>query len=155
VLNVTNTAHPIFDGISFTGNTMNNAFADVVTSLDVTNVTLQLQRGISVNNNPIVGGTVLATGATADATVNGTFIAEWETGDVLGNGNVLGGPRLVLLTGSREANGLTSQAAGIFDLTADGQQIFLNAVDYMAIPEASTLLFSLAGGLLFFARRRR
>ena len=39
---------------------------------------------------------------------------------------------MVFLTGSREADGLTSQGAGIYDLTADGAQLFQNAVHYMA-----------------------
>ena len=40
----------------------------------------------------------------------------------------------MLLTGSRES-GITSEGAGIFDLTADGTQLFLNAVKYMTRAE--------------------
>jgi len=48
---------------------------------------------------------------------------------------VLGGPRLVFLTGSREPSGVTGgQAAALFDLYPDGEQMFLNAVMYY-IPE--------------------
>ena len=39
---------------------------------------------------------------------------------------------MLFLTGSREWNGLTSEGAGIFDLTPDGAKMFLNAVNYMA-----------------------
>ena len=38
-----------------------------------------------------------------------------------------------MLTGSRES-GITSHGAGIYDLTADGGKLFLNAVNYMAQP---------------------
>jgi hypothetical protein len=57
--------------------------------------------------------------------------------------DVLGGHRLVFLSGSREqASGLAaggSETSGLFDLSADGSTMFLNAVNYMAnIPEPST-----------------
>ena len=46
--------------------------------------------------------------------------------------DVLGGPRLVFLTGSREPSGVTGgQAAALYDLYEDGTQMFLNAVVYM------------------------
>ena len=84
-----------------------------------------VQRGISVNNNPVAGdGKLLATIATAeDPTVGGLVIGEWQAGAVMGNGSadVLGGPRLVFLTGSREADGFTGgNAAGFYDLEPDG-----------------------------------
>lgn len=41
----------------------------------------------------------------------------------------------MFLTGSREASGLTSQGAGIFDMVGDGEQLLLNAVAYMLIPK--------------------
>jgi hypothetical protein len=62
-------------------------------------------------------------------------IGEWQPGARLANGaaDTLGGRRLVFLSGSRE-QGITSQGAGIFDLTSDGTQMFLNAVEYMTSP---------------------
>ena len=46
--------------------------------------------------------------------------------------DVLGGPRLVFLTGSREPDGVTGgQAAALYDLYDDGTLMFLNAVAYM------------------------
>jgi hypothetical protein len=46
--------------------------------------------------------------------------------------DVLGGPRLVFLTGSREPDGVTGgQAAALYDLYPDGEKMFLNAVKYM------------------------
>lgn len=146
--------HPIFDGIPRTAeNLMATPYA---TPLSYNGT---LQRGISVNTDPVAGGgTVLATVATAgDPAVGGMVIGEWAAGSTMATGDVLGGHRLVFLTGSREqASGLTSEGAGIFDLTPDGTQLFLNAVDYMAIPEPSaTSLLALGGLATFLIRRRR
>jgi hypothetical protein len=130
-LTVNDPDHPIFEGIDLDdANTMANPYADVVMFNGV------VQRGISVNADPVAGaGTVLATiGTPEDPAFGGTVIAEWEAGDTLANatGDTLGGQRVVLLTGSRENDGLTSQGAGIYDLNPDGAQIFLNAVNYLA-----------------------
>ena len=123
-------AHPIFAGISRdAGNITVNPYAEIVSFNGI------VQRGVSVNNDPLAGdGTILATiGTPEDPAAGGTVIAEWQAGAVLGNAsaNALGGKRLVFLTGSRESNGLTAHGAGIFDLTADGSKMFLNAVSYM------------------------
>jgi hypothetical protein len=63
---------------------------------------------------------------------------------------------MVFLSGSREASGVSSETAGIFDLSPVGSQMFLNAVDYMAIPEPSTAILALLGfaGLGFMLRKR-
>jgi hypothetical protein len=129
-LTVNNPAHPIFAGVALDGaNTMVNPYAVIVTHTNWT------QRGISVNNNPVAGGgTILATVGTAgDPAFGGMVIGEWQAGAVLGNSppDTLGGHRLVLLTGSRESAGLTSEGSGIYDLDTDGAQLFLNAVTYM------------------------
>jgi hypothetical protein len=63
------------------------------------------------------------------------MIGEWQAGATLthsgGAGtNILGGHRLVFLTGSRE-NGKDAQTAGLYDLYEDGTTMFLNAVEYM------------------------
>ena len=55
---------------------------------------------------------------------------EYPAGATVNNGQVLSGARLVFLTGSREL-GRTSQTAGFIDLTATGEVLFLNAVNYM------------------------
>jgi uncharacterized cupredoxin-like copper-binding protein len=130
---ITDPEHPIFAGIELDeGNTMVNGYAEIVTFNEI------VQRGISVNTDPIAGeGTILATIAnTEDPTFGGLVIGEWQPGAVMGNAaaDVLGGHRLVFLSGSREMS-ITSHGAGIFDLTADGTQMFLNAIDYMADPE--------------------
>jgi hypothetical protein len=150
-LTVNNPAHPIFAGIALDGaNTTVNPYAGIVTYDSTT------ARGISVNTDPIAGGgTVLATVGTAgDPAFGGMIIGEWQEGAVMNTGNVLGGDRLVFLSGSREANGVNSATAGILDLTADGQQMFLNAVAYMVVPEPSAFaLLGLGACALFFRRR--
>jgi hypothetical protein len=153
-LTVNNPSHPIFAGIALDGsNTTVNPFAEPVTFNG------SLQRGISVNTNPVAGGgTVLATVGTAgDPALGGMIIGEWPAGAVLGNSppDTLGGRRLVFLTGAREAASISSETAGLFDLTADGQRMFLNAVNYIAIPEPSTYLLSAIGLAIFLCWRRR
>ena len=157
-LTVNDPSHPIFAGLALDGsNTMVNDYAnDVTLPYDPFTV----QRGISVNTSPIVsGGTVLATVPfmTGDPPVasTGNVIAFFPGGTAMATDPVdtLGGPRLAFLSGSREHDGLTSEGSGIYDLSADGAQMFLNAVDFMAaIPEPSTaslLLLAFAGlGLL-------
>ena len=87
------------------------------------------------------------------------IIGEWPAGAALtpSDGGVrtdiLGGRRMVFLTGSRERL-ITSEAAGFYDLVGDGPQLFLNAVAYM-IPEPSSLGLLLLGGLPLLLWRRR
>jgi len=71
-------------------------------------------------------------------------IGEWVAGAKMATaaGDILGGHRLVFLTGSRERDGLTSQGSGIFDLTDDGAKMFLNAVKYMAAPPVTAPEFT-------------
>lgn len=127
-LTATDPAHPIFTGVDLdSANTMVNPYAHLVTFNSI------LQRGISVNMDPDVGGTILATvGTDTDATFGGMIIAEFAAGTIMGNasGDVTAGRRLVFLTGSRE-QGITANGAGIFDLDPDGVRLFLNAVAYL------------------------
>jgi hypothetical protein len=121
--------HPIFTGVSLDGNGV------MVNPFTVGRITYNgtLQEGVSVNTDPIVAGEVIATVSNdTDATFGGTIIAELPAGTVMGNAtpDTLGGKRLIFLTGSREA-GITSQAAGIWDLTTDGARMYLNAVHYL------------------------
>lgn len=68
--------------------------------------------------------------------------------------SILGGRRLVFLSGTRE-RGITSEGSGIYDLTADGTTMFLNAVDYMAVPEPTTFTLGVLGAACMVRRRRR
>ncbi len=153
-LTVANPSHPIFAGVSLdSGNLMVNPYANIVTHTNFT------QRGISVITSAPTNGTVLArVGTAGDAAFNGMVIGEWQAGAVLsttnpdGPADVLGGHRLIFLTGSREHNGLTSEGAGIYDLTADGRRMFLNAVNYMAPPAATYPAAVLAQSPLVYYR---
>lgn len=146
--------HPIFDGIALNGSNETGPILDVVNNGT-------LQRGTSINTDPIVtGGSLIAriTGDDGDPTTlpGGPVIAEWAAGATLGNGNITGGRRMVFVAGSREAEGISSETAGILDLSADGQAMFLNAVNYMVIPEPSSALLVLTWlvGVGFMRPRR-
>lgn len=126
-------AHPIFAGIELDDQSvMLNDYAGIITHNGI------VQRGLSVNNNPIIdAGNLIATIATEDdPTFGAMVIGEWAEGitvehDSGAEVNTLAGPRLAFLTGSREINAPVS-TAGIFDLEGDGEQLFFNAVNYMA-----------------------
>ncbi len=123
--------HPIFAGIALdAASDMVNAYAQPVSFQGT------VQRGLSVNTSPVVSGaTVLATvGTVGDPAFGGMVIGEYPAGTTMGNASadVTAGKRLVLLTGSRENDGLTAEGAGIFNLAGDGPRLFLNAVSYMA-----------------------
>jgi len=151
--------HPIFSGISLgAGNIMVNSFAGIVSHNSVS------QRGISVNSSPLeAGGTLIARigVGTIDNAANlgtGMIIGEWNAGAIINGGlETLGGKRLVFFSGSREqATGGTSEMAGIFDLSADGSTMFLNAVTYMAVvPEPSTYVLLGIGALALLMRLRK
>jgi len=154
--------HPIFAGIpidGFTGN-MFNPFADLATYAGAGNPG-QLARGISVLTAPLDGNpTVLATvGTESDPAVGGPVIALWDKGAIVNGGTeVLGSWRMSFLSGSREASGISSQTAGIFDLTPDGTKLFLNTINYFitVVPEPSTAALLALGGLLpLFLRRKQ
>lgn len=153
-LSVNDPNHPVFSGISLDSNNLTvNPYAEIA-SFNGT-----AQRGISVNTDPVAGnGTVLATvGTASDPAAGGMIIGEWQAGATMGDGtaDTLAGHRLVFLSGSREASGLTSEGAGIYDLTDDGSKMFLNAVQYMAVPEPSTIALLALGGLAFLVRRKK
>jgi hypothetical protein len=128
--------HAIFAGIELgEDGSMVNPYAGVVTYADGT-----VARGISIVTDPVddeatILGTVSAASADnslADAVV----IAEIPAGATLAHDggageDVLAAPRLLMLTGAREASGITSQTAGMYDLYEDGAVMFLNAVAYM------------------------
>jgi len=139
-LTVSDPDHPIFAGIALTDGTMDNPFAGVVV-YPTDGITVA--RGVSINTDEVnAEGTVLAVISEASADtgpVGGMVIGEWPAGAVLtheGGAEMdeLAGPRLVFITGSREASGIDSETAGLYDLYDDGTQMLLNAVDYMLNP---------------------
>jgi len=72
-------------------------------------------------------GTILAQVEGQDA----TWVAEWEPGVEFypGSGQFAGGPRLVLCAGTQETSPTVGR--GEYNLTPDGEIMFLNAVRYM------------------------
>jgi hypothetical protein len=121
-------SHPIFQGITLDGsNNMQYATYPISTPSGL------VQRGLSVSNSPIVaGGTVLASSGTAGSGMNGTLIGHWPTGTQVGS-YTLAAPRLSFMSGSRESDPPAQvPLAGIKDLTPAGDQLFLNAVCFMA-----------------------
>jgi hypothetical protein len=138
-LTAANPAHPIFKGIPLDG--ANQMVNDFTSGLPIFNGAEQ--RGISINTDPLTGGgTLIARDSTpGDAGNSGTgmVIAEWAAGASVPNtsgtagSDILGNKRLAFFTGGRETNGVTSESAGVFDLTPNGQQMFLNAVNYLGL----------------------
>ena len=130
--------HPIFAGIALTNGVMDNAYAKLAV-YPTDNTTAA---GISVINDAVVAsGTVIAAISDVSGKVKAgaPMIAEWPadanvTHDAGAVTEKVGGRRLVILTGSRENGGKSSETAGMFDLTDDGAKLFLNAVKYILTP---------------------
>lgn len=153
-LKTTTPSHPLFTGLVFdgAGQTVNPVAGRVTFTAPDPDV---LQNGISVLTAPLIAGgqslaTVGASDGAGDTTIGGTVVGFFPAGLTTASGtpNVLGGRRLSFLSGSREA-GITSEAAGMFDLTPVGSHLFLNAVTWMQnVPEPATgglALVALAG----------
>ena len=85
---------------------------------------------------------------------NNVWIARWDAGTEFysGAGQTAGGPRMLFIAGK---NGNVGTGIGIENLNADGEQMFLDAVGSIAVPEPGTLvLLAMAGlGLLVWRRR--
>ena len=130
-------SHPVFEGIPLDAeHVMAQLYAEPVTWNGI------LQRGISINQNPLSGGgKIIATHAThSDNAYGGIVIAEWEPGATISHAAepILAEKRMLFLTGSREASGFTSETAGLFDLTEEGGHMFLNAVRYLTQTQETT-----------------
>jgi PEP-CTERM motif len=141
-----NPAHPIFAGITFAGNGVTMA----------NNYNVMIDRGTTQMGESPLNGTIIATNPLFP---NSVAIAEWAAGatvmDEVVGAQTLAGPRYFFAGGSREPNGGAVTAAGVMDLTADGQQLFLNTVNYALIPEPATWLLALLGlSLLAYFKRR-
>jgi hypothetical protein len=107
---VTEAGHPIFAGVSD---------GTQITDGDVGPTTFP-------NTLDMGNGTILAQVDGTDA----AWIAEWETGAEFfpGAGQFAGGPRLIFCAGTQEGGGV---GRGEYNLTPEGEIMFLNAVRYM------------------------
>ena len=113
--------HPVFSGVTLTAN-----------QVSVVNATT------SVGDNtvdPANNYTLIAVRATAGA--DGVWIAFWEPGQRFyltasyadSTPAIAGGPRMYLACGTQETVG--SVGRGSYNLTTEGEKLYLNAVDYM------------------------
>lgn len=141
-LSVPASTHPIFKDVAISNGVMVNIYAQrAVFTNALTGVTTN-QLGISINNNTLPAGAISLASVNSPSTpIGGPVIVEYPAGSTLYRGDVIPSRRLMLLTGSRES-GITSEGAGIFDLEADGQKIFLNAVGYLTTPLSAPLFVS-------------
>jgi uncharacterized protein YegL len=117
------TSHPIFTGVTL----------DASNQVDVLDETVGTGNTSFVNIANAGNGTVIATRPTAS---NYVWIAEWSPGQRFyptaaytdGTPAVAGARRMLFTAGTREGG---SFGQGMYNLTAEGQKMFLNAVNYM------------------------
>lgn len=130
-MQVVEPGHPIFQGVTLDAN---NEMAAI---LSLTTLTNHTDPG---------NGTLLAKRPDND----GLWIVEWATGQEFypGSGQIAGGPRMLLSSGQTQGG-----TDGLYNLTPDGETVFLNAVAYM-VPEPATIAL-LGLGALALRRRRR
>ena len=93
-------------------------------------------------------GTLIATAAEIDA----AWIAEWQQGTEYfdGAGQYAGGHRMFFVAGTQGSEG---SPQGAYNLTPQGELIFLSSVAYM-IPEPATIVLLGLGGLVLLQRRK-
>jgi hypothetical protein len=123
--------HPVFDGVSLD---VNNEIAAILSTTSVT------------NHTEVGNGTLIA----ERADNGGVWIVEWSAGQEFydGSGEIAGGPRMWFAAG-QSGSGMD----GLYNLTPDGEAVFLNAVAYM-VPEPATIALLGLGALALHRRRR-
>lgn len=109
--------HPLFEGVALDG-----ANTAVLYTSEVSHVGAAV---VSAGTGEIIA--TLPDGRIA--------FAYWDTGSGFhtGSGQIAGGPRLLLPTGTNFGS-FTPGVDGIHNLTADGDKVLLNAVDFMSPP---------------------
>jgi len=109
-------AHPIFYGM-----TIDNKNQTDIYDQSVGTGTVSFYGSLNVGN-----GSLIATAANQDW----TSIAEWEAGVEFydGAGQIASGRRMLLCMGTREGVGY---GRGEYNLNAEGEKLFLNAIEYM------------------------
>ena len=116
------TSHPVFNGVTLVSN-----------QVDVLDETVGTGHTSFMNVANAGNGTVIATRPTVS---NYVWIAEWRPGQRFystaaypdGTPAVAGARRMLFTAGTREGG---SFGQGMYNLTAEGQKMFLNAVNYM------------------------
>ncbi len=135
--------HSIFDGVPLDANNQVPVWDDTALGPD-DNIDL-------LQTTDFGNGTVIA----QEAGSGFPWIVHWNTGDEFyaGSGAFAGGPRLYLSGGSDD----DPNSWGGENFTPAGEQLLLNAINVMAIPEPSTLVSAFIGLLLLggCAMRRR
>ena len=121
-------------------------FADLL--IDVLDESIGTGDTTFLETTDVGNGTLIAVAAGFDA----AWIAEWEQGIEFfdGAGQFAGGPRMFFVAGTQE-RGDTPQ--GAYNLTPEGEMIFLGAVAYM-IPEPATIVLLGLGGLILLRHRK-
>ena len=137
-------AHPIFDGVALDGDNQVDVWDETALGPD-DNIDL-------VDTTDFGNATVIA----QEAGTGIPWIAEWDAGTEFyaGSVEIAGGRRLFLSGGSDD----DPNSWGGKNFTAAGDQILLNAIQYMAVPEPASALTTLIGILTFLgyaACRRR
>jgi hypothetical protein len=114
VVDISVPSHPIFSGVSSPVQ-ITDGVVGPSSFVDIT--------GIGTGN-----GTLLAKVTNAET----AWIVEWEEGVEYypGSGQFAGGPRLFFAAGTQE-DAATGVGRGEYNLTPDGEKVFLNAVRYM------------------------
>lgn len=125
-------------------------------------------RGTSISTDaPVAGGTIIASTVVGAGPATAGFIVSWPAGTVPSGSNpgqTFGDYRLEFFAGNRESATApvnTVPHAGYENLTADGEAMFLRAVNLAVnrgsvVPEpGSTAALAFAAGALALRRRRR